>query len=852
MRICIEKLKDIVERIDDCRVFRCKTYDTLALRLDISTPYLRQLLRGHGRLTYERIEDIANILNVDYQWLLNGDDSKCPYTKISSKNDLIGRIKLAMRKLDIKQTDLCRRCGIMKSDFVKLTTNPDTCGISEAKTILATLHIKLTDLAQDITGIDNVWLKNLLGNRDTESFIGFRIKHIRLNKHLTQEKLAEEMLGVSVEDINNWESGNCGTLRENLDKLSEALGENRDHILYGEIVNIDKQSVRERLVDTMRFLKISERDNKLDFDVAGIYAGTFDDYDLSTIDEIAYELNIDRNWLLTGSGTCPYDNLLSASEYSDYVEMIRLKHGMSKSDVANALNMTSGQYTYFIGPNGNLSWHNVERICLVVGEEVPSWIRTRHYNNQALSVTLPIDIHMGDVIQTVYPCQLTADVFSDKTNNQINHNINELMYFHAKREKWFKYQSYTEIDQARMFQNKDGYRTVYDIMRLADIFQIPVDAIVTNDFWKYFITTARARLVIDDIRNKFHMSFPQFSTATGVSLSRLEALSSSDIHITYTEIDAIARKFGFDNGYKLIQDADFIQHAKLVETAPFNHTEKPVDDDKTLPPHMILTSDIVSGDIEITQRIKAILKFQNKQMLWFMEYGLTGDEYNRLICNPNKDRTLADLIRLGEIINTPLEAFTTNEGFSSNYISPRDLSARIDNLCEKFKISRIEFSDITKVDFAEVVRIEDGFCNASYDDVEKIAKSFGFTSVSQFISDTDYLEHADYNGSVVLSTEVLENLNCSMEFDTDEMAMQLYNMINKTSHHKVNSSLCKKILVEIESFDDEDLNAVYRYVLDVKKAKKYDRVVSNLFEIQPDDDITARALKKALSKIFKN
>ena len=857
-KTAINNIDDVIKRIEETMAFRRNDDYTMADELEISGKYFRSLLRSKRKyLTTDKIREISRILEVSYDWLMTGDVEQCPWTHLKSPEDLSDRVSRELARMNLNCGDICDICGIMGSDFVKFMQEPGKCPIPTARTILATLGIDLDDIDPNMKGVDHAWVKKLKTTAETDAFIGFRIKSYRMNRHLSREKLAET-IQVSVEDIINWESSNCMSLRKNLDKLAEALDEHRDMILYGRIITIDKKAVQDRLANAMTFLKIdtqiSEWAKEYSFSVSDVREGRFNQYDLFAIDMIAYEMNIDREWLLSGDGVCPYDNLLTASEYADYVEMLRIKHNLTRMDVANALHITTSKYTRLVGKNGNLSWHDVERICLVIGEEIPTWIRTRHYNNQELSSVFPIEIRLEDGVHELYPNQLTSDVFSLDVNTRINHNIHELMYFHNKREKWFKYQSYTAIDQARMFKNESGNRTVFDIMRLADIFKIPVEAIVTNEFWKYFVTTARVRLIISDLRNKYKMTFPQFSTATGIAVSRLEALTSSDIHVTYDEINMIAKTFGFTNGYALIQDIDFIQNANLVDSKPSepskDHDDES-DNDKTLPDHMLLTIDMLEGDVEITERIKAILSFQNRQMMWFLEYGLTGDEYTRITRNPNKNRTVADLKRLSVIIDVPMEAFISNEDFEMHYISVDALCKRMNALCNKFNLSREQFSEITGLSLNTTAQIKNGLGKPSYDEVQKIAKSFGFASVSEFISDNDYVEHAEYTGTANFTDAEFKAGHGETEFSVNDISQKLYDMLCTKPNHQINDPLCKKILVEMESLDNDDLNEVYNYIMTIKKTKKYDKLVENLSIMRPTDDVTTHALKKAVSRILK-
>lgn len=62
---------------------------------------------------------------------------------------------------------------------------------------------------------------------------GQRIKSLRKNKGLTQEKLAE-LIGVDFKTIQRWEADKRFPYADNLVKLSAVLGVSAEHILNGK------------------------------------------------------------------------------------------------------------------------------------------------------------------------------------------------------------------------------------------------------------------------------------------------------------------------------------------------------------------------------------------------------------------------------------------------------------------------------------------------------------------------------------------------------------------------------------------------------------------------------------------
>jgi transcriptional regulator with XRE-family HTH domain len=62
--------------------------------------------------------------------------------------------------------------------------------------------------------------------------IGERIRHMRQERGMTQEQLAEAV-GVSRSAVAQWETGRAGQLTGNLARISETLGIGLEHLTHG-------------------------------------------------------------------------------------------------------------------------------------------------------------------------------------------------------------------------------------------------------------------------------------------------------------------------------------------------------------------------------------------------------------------------------------------------------------------------------------------------------------------------------------------------------------------------------------------------------------------------------------------
>ncbi|WP_341508914.1 helix-turn-helix transcriptional regulator [Photobacterium damselae subsp. damselae] len=344
----MKSLKTIGERLQWARDQKSMSQAELGKACDASQTFIATIERGLTKKpNKERLEKIASILNIDFDWLIFGDNSDVEKSLENVELHSMGeRLQWAREQEFMSQSELARACDVSHAFIATIeqgiTKKPNK---ERLEKITSILNIELDWL---IFG-DNSDVETSLKNRELHS-LGERLQWAREQEFMSRSELARAC-DVSHAFIATIEQGvTKKPNKERLEKIASILNVELDWLMFGDnsdvetsLKNRELHSLGERLqwAREQEFMSQSELAKACDVSrafIATIERGLTKKPNKERLEKIASILNIELDWLIFGDNSDVETSLKNRELHSlgERLQWARDQKSMSQAELGKA------------------------------------------------------------------------------------------------------------------------------------------------------------------------------------------------------------------------------------------------------------------------------------------------------------------------------------------------------------------------------------------------------------------------------------------------------------------------------------------------------------------------------------
>ncbi len=408
----MKSLKTIGERLQWARDQKSMSQAELGKACDASQTFIAKIEQGLTKKpNKERLEKIASILNVDFDWLIFGDNRDVEKSLENIELHSLGeRLQWAREQEFMSQSELAKACDVSQAFIATIeqgvTKKPNK---ERLEKIASVLNVDLDwlvfgdnndvekslgeglQLACDIeTALENVELHSL----------GERLKWVREFHSISQAELAKAC-DASQTFIAKIEQGvTKKPNKERLEKIASVLNVDLDWLMFDDnsddekslgeglqlasnIENVELHSLGERLQWVREFHSMSQAELGKACDasqtfIAKIEQGLTKKPNKERLEKIASILNVELDWLRFGDNSDVEKSLgdINLQSIGERLKWAREQKSVSQTELANASDVSQAFITKLErGDTDSPRRKNLTRVALVLGVDF-DWLST--------------------------------------------------------------------------------------------------------------------------------------------------------------------------------------------------------------------------------------------------------------------------------------------------------------------------------------------------------------------------------------------------------------------------------------------------------------------------------------------